>query len=187
MTTAALPDVSAWSEEWTLANGETVRVRPIRPADAALEQAFVKDLSPESRYSRFMGDVGELSPEMLERFTRIDYPHDLALIVTHVEAEREREIAVARYITLPDAHTCEYAIVVADAWQHHGIGHRLMEALIRFARDGGLARMEGYVLATNRSMLELMHSLGFETGPSQEGPQVRTVSLELGGPGANLG
>ncbi len=187
MTTAALPDVSAWSEEWTLADGETVRVRPIRPADAALEQAFVKDLSPESRYSRFMGDVGELSPEMLERFTRIDYPHDLALIVTHVEAGREREIAVARYITLPDGRSCEYAIVVADAWQHHGIGHRLMEALIRFAREGGLARMEGYVLATNRSMLELMHSLGFETGPSQEGPQVRTVSLELGGPGANLG
>lgn len=187
MTTAALPDISAWSEDWTLADGEKVRVRPIRPADAVLEQAFVQDLSPESRYSRFMGDVGELSPEMLERFTRIDYPHDLALIVTHVDSGREREIAVARYITLPDSRNCEFAIVVADAWQHHGIGHRLMEVLIRFARDGGLARMEGYVLATNRSMLELMHSLSFETGPSQEGPQVRTVSLELAGPEANLG
>ncbi len=187
MNPAPHADPAGWSETWTLAGGETVKARPIRPADALIEQAFVRDLTPESRYSRFMGDVSQLSPEMLERFTRINYPHDLALIVTHVEGGREREIAVARYITLPDARSCEYAVVVADAWQHHGIGHRLMEILVRFARDGGLARMEGYVLATNRAMLQMMHNLGFESGPSKEGPQVRLVSLDLRDPAANRG
>ena len=165
----------AWSADWVLDNGVKVTVRPIRPDDAEIEQAFVRGLSTASRYSRFMGEVSELSPEMLERFTHNHFPHDCALIVTAPAGEREKEIAVARYIALEDPKRCEYAIAVADDWEHHGIGHRLMEALMKLARSGGIRYMEGYVLATNRKMLDLMKSLGFEAGPSEEGPQVRLV------------
>jgi acetyltransferase len=142
----------------------------------------VRTLSQESRYFRFMAEVGELAPEMLARFTRIDYPHDLALIVTHAGDGREREIAVARYIGLPEPGRCEFALVVADAWQGRGIGYRLMQTLMRFAREAGFARMEGYVLAGNHKMLELMRALGFAVGASEEGPQVRRVSRPLDGP-----
>jgi acetyltransferase len=162
-------------EAWTLKGGEQVTCRPIRPEDAGIEQAFVRGLSPDSKYTRFMGEVSELSPEMLDRFTHNHFPHDYALIVTVEEAGREKEIAVARYISLEDPTRCEYAIVVADDWQHHGIGHRLMEALMKVARSAGIKHMEGYVLATNHKMLDLMKSLGFEAGPSDEGPQVRMV------------
>jgi acetyltransferase len=31
-------------------------------------------------------------------------------------------VAVARYIRLPDGASCEFAIVVADAWQERGLG-----------------------------------------------------------------
>lgn len=175
----ALPDIAAWSEDWTLRGGEKVTVRAIRPGDAAIEQAFVRGLSAESRYTRFMGEVAELSPDLLERFTHVHYPHDLALIVTVPEGDGEREIAVARYDGLKAGDDCEFAIVVADAWQGHGIGFRLMQALIEFARRGGFRRMVGYVLATNQRMLELMRSLGFTSGPSDEGPQVRLVSRAL--------
>lgn len=168
-----------WSEDWVLSSGEKVTCRPIRPDDAEIEQAFVRGLSPESRYTRFMGEVSELSPEMLDRFTHNHYPHDYALIVTVPENGREKEIAVARYIMLDDVNCgparCEYAIAVADEWQHHGIGHRLMQSLIKMAKAGGLRYMEGYVLADNANMLDLMRSLGFEIGPSEEGPQVRLV------------
>jgi acetyltransferase len=153
--------------------------RPIGPEDAPLEQQFVRGLSPESRYYRFMAEVGELSPELLARFTRIDYPHDLALIVTHAGDEREREIAVARYIGLPEPGRCEFALVVADAWQGRGIGFRLMQTLMRFARDGGFARMEGYVLAANQKMLELMRALGFSIEASDEGPAVKIARRTL--------
>lgn len=177
--TGSLPDIDRWQETWTLDSGEQVTVRPIRPADAAIEQAFVRGLSPESKYSRFMVEVAELSPEMLARFTHIHYPHDLALIVTLPEDGRETEIAVARYITLPDGTSCEFAVAVADAWQGHGIGPRLMQTLIGFAKRAGLARMEGYVLATNRTMLDLMRSLGFEIRAGGEGPQVKLVVRAL--------
>ncbi len=170
---------AAWTEEWVLANGERVTCRPIRPEDAAIEQAFVRGLSPESKYSRFLGEISELSPEMLDRFTHNHYPHDFALIVTVAADGVEKEIAVARYIGLDDARRCEFAIAVADAWHHHGIGHRLMQALMKAARAGGIRFMEGYVLATNRKMLDMMKSMGFEAGPSSEGPQVRLVVRPL--------
>ncbi len=171
----AAPAVDAWSEEWVLDDGARVTARPIRPEDAQIEQAFVRGLSRDSRYSRFMGEVSELSPAMLERFTHNHYPDDYALIVTTAEGGMEKEIAVARYIRLEDARRCEYAIAVADAWQHHGIGARLMTALMKVAREAGIRYMEGYVLATNRKMLDLVKTLGFDCAPSAEGPQVSLV------------
>ncbi|MBK8065632.1 MAG: GNAT family N-acetyltransferase [Betaproteobacteria bacterium] len=177
--TASRPEVEGWRECWTLGTGEQVTVRPIRPDDAAIEQEFVRNLSSESKYNRFMAELAELTPQMLARFTRIDWPRDLALIVTIPDGGREREIAVARYVMLKDGASCEFAIVVADAWQGHGLGHRLMEVLMRFARDAGLKRMEGFVLSGNLKMLELMRALGFAIGPSEEGPMVKLVAREL--------
>lgn len=167
--------VDAWSETWVLDDGTKVTVRPIRPEDAEIEQAFVRGLSSDSRYSRFMGEVSELSPAMLERFTHNHYPDDYALIVTAPDGAKEKEIAVARYIKLEDGRRCEYAIAVADEWQHHGIGARLMKALMKVAREAGIRYMEGYVLSTNRKMLDLVKTLGFDCAPSQEGPQISLV------------
>ena len=139
----------------------------------------MRDLSPESRHNRFMAEVRELSPEMLARFTRIDYPRDLALIVTCSEGGREREIAAARYVALGAPGQCEFALTVADGWQGRGVGYRLMQTLMRFAREAGFERMDGYVLAANHKMIELMRALGFELRPSEEGPQVRLATRSL--------
>jgi GNAT superfamily N-acetyltransferase len=94
-------------------------------------------------------------------FTRIDYEHELALIAVVSEANHEKEIAVARYVKNPEGTSCEFAIVVADAWQHRGIGTRLMDCLMQVAKEQGLQIMEGFVLATNHRMLALMDALGF--------------------------
>ena len=84
------------------------------------------------------------------------------------------EVGVCRYISNPDGETCEFALVVADAWQHKGIGHRLMGALMDIARDKGLKTMEGEVLGSNRNMLGLVASLGFSVGEGDE-PTIRKV------------
>ena len=68
---------------------------------------------------------------------------------------------------------------MADGWQGRGVGYRLMQTLMRFAREAGFERMDGYVLAANHKMLELMQALGFEIRPSDEGPQVRLATRSL--------
>jgi hypothetical protein len=42
--------------------------------------------------------------------------------------------------------------------------------------------MEGYVLAANHKMLELMQALGFSSLPSGEGAELRLVSRSLAAP-----
>lgn len=73
--------VSAYPEEdeTHLVAQEGVRlfVRPVRPEDAPMFQSFFKVLSPTTNYHRFFRHVKELSPEMLARFTRIDYDREI--------------------------------------------------------------------------------------------------------------
>ena len=54
-----------------LADGREVLIRPIRPEDAQMEQDFVRGLSEQSKYLRFMYAARELTPSMLSRFTRL--------------------------------------------------------------------------------------------------------------------
>jgi acetyltransferase len=163
---------------WQLPDGTDVTIRPIRPEDAEMEQAFVRNLSPETRYFRFMRTLAELTPEMLVRFTQIDYDSEMAFIASVARDGRETEVGVARYVTNPDRRTCEFAVVIADEWQGKGIASRLMTELMRVARERGLQVMEGEVLASNGRMFHLMGSLGFVVGRGDD-PSVHVVTKEL--------
>jgi acetyltransferase len=154
-------------------------LRPIRPEDAKIEQAFVHGLSSRSKYFRFMSALEELTPAMLSRFTQIDYDREMALIaVTEVQGV-EQEIGVARYITNPDGESCEFAIVVADEWQGKGIATQLMRVLRERAREKGLTLMTGEVLRENQGMLKLMRTLGFQIRGHPEARELCTVAQTL--------
>jgi acetyltransferase len=150
------------STEWRPAKGPLVTVRPIRREDAALEQAFVRQLSPASRHSRFMRPLRELSPAMLTRLTRINYKREMAFVATVQEGADIRQVGAVRYSTNPDGESCEFAIVVADDWQRRGLGRRMMRLLIDVARRNGLRWMIGHVRADNAPMQALCKALGFE-------------------------
>ena len=145
-------------------DGESITLRPIRPEDAAMEQAFVQKLSPNSRYLRFMNTIRELSPMQLVRLTQIDYDRELAFVAILDHSTPVTEIGVARYVTNPDGQSCEFAIVIADAWQGKGLARRLMTQLIEAARDRGLKFMTGDFLCENSRMIRFAQSFGFEIG-----------------------
>lgn len=162
-----------------LGTGQQVTIRPIRAEDAAIEQAFVRALSQRSRYFRFMYTLTELTPQMLSRFTQIDYDREMALVATVGSGAEEREIAVARYVVNPDGESCDFAIVVADDWQGRGLATHLMESLIRVAERKRLKRMVGQVLSENVAMLHLAERIGFEIRPDPEDPAVSLIALRL--------
>lgn len=166
-------------ENWTLIDGSAATLRPIRASDIDLERAFVRNLSPQSKFKRFMGELKELSPEQLYAFTRPDPARESAYVVIRSTAAGEEQIAVGRYALNADGRSCEFAIVVADAWQGKGVAGRLMRALIRDARARGLERMEGYVLAANTRMLAFVRKLGFDVEFDPDDPAVRVVRLDL--------
>jgi acetyltransferase len=164
---------------WQLPDGNDVLIRPIRPEDAELTQAFVRSLSEEAKYFRFMDAVSELSPTMLARLTQIDYTREMALLALTEIDGKEVELGVARYAINLDGESCEFALVVNDQWQKQGIGHKLMDVLMDVARGKGLKAMEGEVLKTNHSMLKLVEALGFHIEPHPEDETVRKISRAL--------
>ncbi len=167
-------------EEWVQADGQVVTLRPIRPEDAELEQDFIKQLSEETRYYRFMDTLRELTQTMLVRFTQIDYDREMALVATVPgEKGKERLIGVSRYIANPDGETVEFALVVADEWQKHGIGRKLMNFLIDIARRKGYRNMMGEVLTLNTKMFRLTNNLGFTIHPHPDDAGVKRVIRSL--------
>jgi acetyltransferase len=162
-----------------LRDGTPLTIRPIRPADMDLEKAFVKKLSDYSRYYRFMQPIRELSPLMLEHFTRPDYDQEMALIALFTDNGKEEEIGVARYVKYPDDRQCEFAVAIADAWHGKGVGTALMQELMTAARSAGLESMEGFVLSTNQPMLKLVKFLGFVSEISRDEPGQMIVRKDL--------
>jgi len=165
--------------ELKLKSGVSLRVRPIRPEDAAMEQAFVAGLSERSRYMRFMQHLPGLTPQMLERFTQVDYDRELALVALDDAAGQETIVAVARYVANWDRESAEFAIVIADAWHGRGLGSALMRMLIACARKRGFRRLVGSVLAINASMLALMKALGFVVVKDPDDRDQVIATLEL--------
>jgi len=162
-----------------LRDGSEIVIRPIGPEDADREQAFVRALSPQSRYFRFMSGLRELPIDMLYRFTHPDFQRELALVALSGESPATRQIGVARCVADEDRASAEFAVVVADDWQNRGVGTRLLCELMRAARAAGLRRLWGDILAGNSQMLGLMAALGFELRSPPEDPMVRRAVKTL--------
>ena len=126
-----------------------------------------------------MQGLNELTEQMLVRFTQLDYYRELALIAVLEQDDKETELGVARYVMNADAKSCEFALVVADKWQHKGIGSQLMRALIDAARQRGFKVMDGEILSNNSTMLKLTEKLGFSVSTSVDDPSVRVVKKRL--------
>ena len=164
---------------WTLADGERLTLRHIAPTDADREQAFVHGLSTESSYLRFHGTIKDLSKKDLKKFTEPDSRDAVALIVLHSGESGEEEIGVARYVIDPDRANCEFAIVVADAWQKRGIGTRLMNALISHLQVSGVKQISGSVLKSNSAMLKFIKQMGFAETSIPDDPSTLLITKHL--------
>lgn len=145
-------------------DGATVTVRPLCREDLELEADFVRGLSSEARYKRFMATVQEVSRAKLASLTDVDQVRNVALAAVVNPDGRQAIVGVARY-SLDSAGGCEFAVTVADAWQGSGLAGILMRALIGVARRRGVRTMEGIVLRTNARMLKLARQLGFSREP----------------------
>lgn len=142
-----------------------------------MEQAFVRHLSQDSRYFRFMGSLRELPPDKLKFFTEIDYDRHMAFVATVIHDGEAFEIGTARYVATETPGNCEFAVTVDDAWQGSGVAGLLMISLIDAARANGFRMMEGIVLASNHKMLKFARQLGFKC--YHRPGEADTVHIEL--------
>ena len=157
----------------------TALLRPVRPEDAQLVQAFVSDLPAEDSRLRFFGPLKHLDLKMLARLTQIDYDREMAFLLLQTgRAEKERLLAIVHIAADPDNIRAEFAIIVRKAFQGRGIGQRLLLEMIDYARSRGIKELFGDVLAENARMLALCRDLGFTLDPTEH-ERITRATLRL--------
>jgi acetyltransferase len=150
-------------------------IRPVLPQDEDLTTDFFSSLPAAARYDRFMSPMRNLPPEMIKRFTNVNYSDHLALVAEVFEDGQETVVAEARYARLAsDPRAAEFAVSVAQRWQGNGLAQLLLCKLGRRAATAGIHRIVGETLATNARMLHLARKAGFTVAAS---PQVRGLML----------
>src|SRR5918996_6168363 len=125
-----LTDLERYSQDVVTRDGRTVHIRPIRSDDLDAMMQMWSRLSMETIRLRFFAPR-KMDRDQMRHFTEVDYHDRFALV-----AERnDRILGVARFDRLEDAQTAEFAGLVEDAEQGHGVGTALMRALLGPAQD----------------------------------------------------
>ena len=143
-------------------DGMPIFIRPVKPEDAPLFIDLFNILSQTSIYYRFFRHVKELKPDMLARFTQIDYDREIALVALEENTEKEKILGVARIIGDPDGKSGEFAVIVGDPWHGKGIGAMLLKKCLDIAKSRGFESIMGFVLQENRGMVALGKKMGFK-------------------------
>jgi len=163
--------------------GRSVTIRPMRLTDTEIEADFIRTLSPQSRNHRFLGGIGELSLQNMKYLVDVDGHHSMAFVATIRVNGEEKAIGVSRYAedTTSDAvsDAREMAVTVADAWQNKGIGMRLTQQLVEYAKGYGIRRLYSLDMAENDAMRTLAGAFGMTATQDPEDTRRVIYSLDL--------
>jgi RimJ/RimL family protein N-acetyltransferase len=151
-----MPAVSSTVYPGTVETIDALSVRPMEPADEERLVRFHSRLSNETTHLRFFSVHPSLTHAELVRFTHVDHGDREALVAVL----NEEIIGVARYDRLVGADEAEVALVIEDAWQHHGVGTLLFRRLCETARTRGIRCLVADTLPDNSRMLRLFDASG---------------------------
>jgi acetyltransferase len=162
-----------------LRDGSRVFMRPLRPEDGALYPEFFRHVTNEDMRLRFFAPMREISPELIDRLTHLDYARAMAFVALD---EDGKLLGVVRLHYDPDRTGGEYAVLVRSGLKGHGLGWNLMKRIIEYAESQGLEQIHGQVLADNVTMLQMCGEFGFHVADDLAEPGVKVVTLRLPAP-----
>lgn len=163
---AIRPYPTQYVQPYISPKGDQLLIRPIRPEDEPLVVEFHKTLSEKSVYMRYFRAFQydqRVEHERLIRISHVDYDREVVLVAEKAEAAGEERpiLGIGRLTRARNADTAEFALLISDAYQGHGLGTELLRRLLAYGRAEGVARVEAYILAENRGMLHVCQKLGF--------------------------
>ncbi|HLT68942.1 MAG TPA: GNAT family N-acetyltransferase [Acidimicrobiales bacterium] len=163
-----------WDADVVLADGSTVRIRPIRPDDGPRLVDFHGRQSPESIYFRYFSPHPRLSDEEVHHLTHVDYVDRMAFVALRGDVL----VGVARYDRWPMRSEAEVAFFIDDAHRGRGMATLMLEYLAEAARRNGISAFTATVLPANRRMVGVFRAAGFQVRSTfEEG--VIEVHLDL--------
>ena len=148
-------------------------LRPVRFSDGDALQTYIRGLSPQSRYNRFLGAASELPASELARALAANGRDTLTLLLTSRVEDCETVVGEARVALSCANRAGEFGMSIANDWQHLGLGSALLQEIERKAVANGIELLFGDTLRTNEVMIGLARGRGFRLGPGFEPRLVR--------------
>ena len=161
----------------SLPGGREVPFRVVSPEDASALERFLGRCSERTIYLRFFGSLGEVSEEKARYLASVDGTDHFGFVALDPD-DPDEIIAMVRYDRQSGEERAEYAAIVQDGWQDHGIGIALTRRLIEVARENGVRYFYAMVKGKNTRMLELLRRLDL---PEEERKErgIKHVEVEL--------
>jgi len=157
--------------------GQRYCLRPIRPEDEGALVEMLRHSSPDDVRLRFFAAIKAFDHAFAARLTQIDYDREMAFVAT-LPGEAVI-VGVVRLSTDPDKEKAEFAIMVRSDMKGTGLGYRLMEQIIDYARESGIRQIFADVLRENHAMRQMAAELGFVTEAPADVADIVTVSRWL--------
>ena len=148
-------------------------LRPARSSDGDALQSYVRGLSPQSRYNRFLGAANEIPASELARALAANGRDTLTLILTSTADDRETVVGEARAALSCAERAGEFSMSIADDWRRLGVGSALLGEIERKAAADGIEWLFGDTLRTNEGMIALARGRGFRLATGLEPRLVR--------------
>ncbi|MGB8331370.1 MAG: GNAT family N-acetyltransferase [Polyangiales bacterium] len=154
----------SYEEVVQLADGQRIHLRLIRPEDKEILLDAFEQLSPESRYARFMAQKSKLTERELRYLTEVDGVDHFAIgAVRQHLMSKDEGVGSARFVRLIDhPDTAEAAVTVLDAYQGKGLGSVLLQRLIEAAWERDIRWFRNELLADNTASRRMIESLSPE-------------------------
>ncbi|MCP4361224.1 MAG: bifunctional acetate--CoA ligase family protein/GNAT family N-acetyltransferase [Chloroflexi bacterium] len=175
---AIRPYPSQYAQPFTTRKGDEVLIRPVRPEDEPKVVEFHTTISEKSVYLRYFRAFQydkRVEHERLIRICHVDYDREIVLLAEKEDEEtgETRIVGMGRLMRSSNPAVAEFAMLISDAYQGHGLGTDLLRRLLAYGREEGVAHVEAYILAENRGMLHISDKLGFSF--KREGETVKAV------------
>src|SRR5690349_2323786 len=143
---------SQWHVEHPLPDGSVATVRLVRPEDKPLFVRAAAEFSTETMVRRFFSPKPRFTEAELAYLTEPDGFDHFALVAVRPDGVVRQGLGAARFIRDVEEPTmAEFAIVVGDPWQRCGLGTAFLVHLMAAARERGVLRFKGDILATNHA------------------------------------
>ena len=167
----------------TPASLPSIRIRPIEPGDRDALRRFYAALSPDSLSQRFHGASIGIVDRAAVFFCGPDHEHREGLVAVLDEPDGlpTSTPTIVGHLSLEPSglHEVEVAVAVADAWQRHGIGRRLLVTALAWAERQGIERLRASMLSTNAAILGLLRSMGGLVALSMPSAGVVDATIDL--------
>lgn len=143
----------------TTRGGVVMSVRPVRPTDEPIVEAFFERVSPADLRLRFLSSLRHVDHERIQSMVQVDYNRTITFLAFDSTGD---PIATAMLVADDDRKTAEMAISVRTDMKGRGVGWSLLQHVLRYGKARGFTAIRSFESRQSAETLAVERDAGFE-------------------------